>query len=109
MQSEPKSFPRLALVVPPLVPVAVVTTLLLTNAMGALPGGIHSAGGATLALLLWGSTLVAILVELVVLPRAAIRFLTDARLRTRSNALCVSVSVVFLLAALLWLVVSSAS
>ena len=109
MQTKATSFPRLALALPPLAAAAVVAILVLANAMGALAGGIHSTGGAILAILLWGSTFIAIIVELVVLPKAAVNFFTDATLQTGPNAFCVAVSAVFLLVAVLWLVLSTIS
>lgn len=97
-------FPRLALLVPPLVPFAAASSILV---LGLNPrwGGMHSTSGAVLAVILWFGALAATVVELVVVPIAFKRILSTPSLRTGTNVLCLLVPLLFLALMAVWVLV----
>jgi len=102
-----QTFPRAALVIPPVIPAVVVAGMLASGFFGARGGGIHSTGGALLTVLLWLSTLAAAVFELFFVPRAFKQFLRVQDLQTVPNLLCLAVPSIFVVLVVVWLLVAS--
>jgi hypothetical protein len=99
------AFPRAALLVPPLVPVVVVVTMVLSGAFGPRGGGIHSTVGAFLSLALWLSALGAAIFAVGATRRATALLAQRPSLRSGANIACLGVAVTYLLAIAVWLVI----
>ena len=94
-------FPRLALVVPPLVPASILAAMAVADLAGA-ELNIHGGAGVLLLFVVFGAV-AALIFEAFLVPAAFKRLSRHSELRTIPNIACLVVAIACCLVGLVWL------